>query len=136
MPFHPTQEIDAKWGRMVVTTMMLWRSARRSGGRDRDRNKSGESWKHHAVMMPCSSSSPGFGSGPVSNSRYPFPGPGQDGCRQDISSSCRVLWNGVGGVADDFRLSCPGAPDCPDLDSDVGSSWLGQDEISEDPDRR
>ena len=45
-----------------------------------------------------------------------------------------VLWNGVGGVADDFRLSCPGAPGCPILDSDVGSGWLGQDEISEDPD--
>lgn len=49
------------------------------------------------------------------------------------------LWNGVGGVADDFRLSCPGAPGCPNLDSDVGPgwlAWLGQDEISEDPDRR
>lgn len=40
-----------------------------------------------------------------------------------------------GGVADDFRLSCSGAPGCPNLDSDVGSSWLGQDEINEDPDR-
>lgn len=42
----------------------------------------------------------------------------------------------MGGVADDFRLSCPGAPGCPNLDSDVGSGGLGQDEISEDPDRR
>lgn len=47
-----------------------------------------------------------------------------------------VFWNGVGGVAYDFRLSCPGAPGCPILDSDVGSGWLGQDEVSEDPDRR
>jgi hypothetical protein len=52
-----------------------------------------------------------------------------------------ALWNGVGGVADDFRLSCTGAPGCPNWDSDVGCGWLGkpllgQDEINEDPDRR
>lgn len=92
----------------------------------------------HAVMMPCSSSSPSPGFG--IRSRVPFPEfHSQDGCRQDINIM-PVLWNGVGGVADDFRLSCPGAPDWPDLDSDVGPGWLGillgQDEISEDPDRR
>lgn len=112
---------------VAMTTMMLWRRARRSSSRDRDETERRRT-RRHAIMMPVPA--------PVS---VLVPGPcpcpcsypdshsnSQDGSRADRAyRSMSVLWNGVGGVADDFRLSCPGAPGCPILDSDVGSGWLG-----------
>lgn len=118
-----------------MTTMMLWRRARRSSGRDRDETGRRSNGRH-AVMVPVAAQAR-FRircCAHIQNSTA-RPGAGRAQTGHNNHHAGRVEWC-LGGVADDFRLSCPGAPGRPNLDSEVGSGWLGQDEISEDPDRR